>query len=123
MRGDFELNWLIKFFRGWILNRAISMVAARLKQDKALVYALGQYQASASFLSMVRAYTINTETPGDDQVMEAIDRLQADLKERPFKEVLAGLLHGLTLPDLDGDPSNDIDIQEFIDRVVKEVTE
>lgn len=117
------MTWLVKLFRGWILNQAVSMVAARLREDKALVYALGQYQGGASFLSMVRGYTINTETPDDDRVTEAIDRLQADLKERPFKEVLAGLLHGLKLPDLDGDPDNDIEIAEAVDRVVEEAVE
>ena len=96
------------------------MVAARLRQDKALVYALGQYQAGAPFLSIVRGYTINTEIPDDDQVTEAIDRIQGDLKERPFKEVLAGLLHGLKLPDLDGDTENDITLINAIDRVVEE---
>lgn len=114
------MTWLAKRFRGYVLNRAVSMIATRLRQDKALIYALQEYRAGSPFFRIVKSYATNSEVKADDKFLAGMDEIEAELRRRPFKELLGRYLAGVKLPDFDGDPENDIALTDALERVIEE---
>lgn len=115
------INWMIGLFPGFFLKGAISFLAAKLRKDKALIYALQAYRAGAPFIKIIEIYAANTETKEDDAVVKGLDEIEAELKTRSFRDFTGRYLAHVPLPDFDGDPTNDISVQQFFDRVTAEV--
>ncbi len=115
------LHAFIKLFRGWVFKMALSMLAAYIRKDAALAAALKAYWDNETFLNVVRIYAYKTGHKDDDRVIAAIETVNQDLKQVPFRALVKRYFGGVTLPDLDGDPTNDVAIPDAVDRLMEEV--
>ena len=110
-------DWLKKLARDWALNKTTSAGAEQIKNDPAAVLALKKYRAGGAFMEIVKTYVMATSNREDDAVVD-------DLMTRPFNEVLArlaGPMIATKIPDMDGDPTNDITVGDFLARVIDKV--
>lgn len=113
-------DWLLSLVASWGYPWAISAIARRNRRDKALLAALKRYQEGGSFLSTVGAYARVSEDKSDDAIIEGVEQFIAELKTRPFKELIERYGKLFKIPDFDGDPTNDQTMADLLAKILEE---
>ena len=116
-------NWILRLVASWGYPWAISKIAARNRNDRALMAALRVYQGGGSFLAVVDSYSKVTENFDDDAIVPGVEQFISELKVRPFKELVERYGKLIKIPDFDGDPSNDQTLADVLAKIVQESVE
>lgn len=112
---------LVWWFRAWILRKAVAIIAEKIAENEPVARALVAYWTERPLVDVVKAYTAATSSARDDRALGVARDIEAAVKTESLRTVANRYLSGVMLPDLDGDPTNDISLPEAIDSVAHAV--